>query len=717
MEKTQSDQQEQTDQLNEQLARQLGLNAELIRGIRQRFQTNDAKEIARLSNEYQILKQQVISNGDQADDNEVLDYIQYRKEGDKKASQPQQTQQSGQQQQPGQVQQPAQSQQQYQSGQGESVNFEQAYPQGFQFRPKSESDYTGQCAWYSQQITRLEDGGTWTVGNTINQKKGAINRLMGQGKAFKPGQEQVKPGQSLVLDTGGKWGHVATVAEVLPDGRVRLSESNLDGDQRVRNDRIIDPRDNNVVGIIKTKPTSQFQVQPPKTDPSTPTSPEQNPPPNNVAAGKQEAKEKDIQPVPEDFQAGNPNVKGKTPEEVATSSDNFDQLLEGIPQNQREDAKKAIPQLAQALEKEGILTPKTLSYAIATVGGESGFVPKSEVMAQRGINSRNDYIANLQQNYEGGADYHGRGYIQLTHKGNYDKFGKRIGVDLVNNPDALLDPAVSAKVVAAYFKDNGVADAVENGNYDQARTLIQGKGALNPQFAEHTKQIENQARTLEQKLGNPEQMKLITQDQTAEIAGKQENPFGTDSLIPKGIIEQTKVPSILDPFTKGIGMEDVQNKTNDQLVSEYQKKQEELKQAQQQSFLPAQNQQTTQQNQPSARPTIQQNNQPTQSVNRAPTNSFKPAPSVGKAPTSSYSAPKASPKPTITSYKPAPTQSKAPVMSKAPTVSKPVMSVAPKMSVFKPAPAPTQSRASQAVSSAKKTVSNVVNKISSLFRR
>ena len=51
-----------------------------------------------------------------------------------------------------------------------------------------------------------------------------------------------------------------------------------------------------------------------------------------------------------------------------------------------------------------------------------------------------------------GFKYRGRGFIQITGKENYDKVGKLIGVDLVNNPDLANDPEVAAKIVPAFFK-------------------------------------------------------------------------------------------------------------------------------------------------------------------------------------------------------------------------------------------------------------------------
>jgi len=51
-----------------------------------------------------------------------------------------------------------------------------------------------------------------------------------------------------------------------------------------------------------------------------------------------------------------------------------------------------------------------------------------------------------------GFKYRGRGFIQITGKENYDKIGKAIGVDLVNNPDLANDPEIAAKIIPAFFK-------------------------------------------------------------------------------------------------------------------------------------------------------------------------------------------------------------------------------------------------------------------------
>lgn len=59
--------------------------------------------------------------------------------------------------------------------------------------------------------------------------------------------------------------------------------------------------------------------------------------------------------------------------------------------------------------------------------------------------------------------YRGRGFVQLTGKANYKKYSYA-GVDLVNNPDLLLDPSISAKVAVQYFLDR-VKTSQDDVNY------------------------------------------------------------------------------------------------------------------------------------------------------------------------------------------------------------------------------------------------------------
>lgn len=65
-----------------------------------------------------------------------------------------------------------------------------------------------------------------------------------------------------------------------------------------------------------------------------------------------------------------------------------------------------------------------------------------------------------------GSRYRGRGFNQITWKGTYEKYARLTGVDILNNPDSLNDPAVAAKAAVKFL-----------GNRLQSKL-----GTMNPQF-------------------------------------------------------------------------------------------------------------------------------------------------------------------------------------------------------------------------------------------
>ncbi len=133
------------------------------------------------------------------------------------------------------------------------------------------------------------------------------------------------------------------------------------------------------------------------------------------------------------------------------------------------------------LQNSGITNKYSIAAIMAIIDKESGFKPQSE--KSYGGNT-NAYIRNIfsltktltdeqltrlkaspedffnfvygskfGNNAKEGFKYRGRGFNQLTFKGNYRKFGDMIKMNLVDNPDLVNDPIVAAKVVAAFFKE------------------------------------------------------------------------------------------------------------------------------------------------------------------------------------------------------------------------------------------------------------------------
>lgn len=75
----------------------------------------------------------------------------------------------------------------------------------------------------------------------------------------------------------------------------------------------------------------------------------------------------------------------------------------------------------------------------------------------------------------------GRGYVQLTHKANYDKASTKLGVDLVSNPSKAMDPHIAAAVLVVGSKDGWFTGkklsdyiTLQKSDFVNARKIING---------------------------------------------------------------------------------------------------------------------------------------------------------------------------------------------------------------------------------------------------
>ena len=73
-----------------------------------------------------------------------------------------------------------------------------------------------------------------------------------------------------------------------------------------------------------------------------------------------------------------------------------------------------------------------------------------------------------------GWKYHGRGLIQLTGKENYDRCGKAIGVDLVNQPQLLVEPNYACLSAGWFWNKLGLNDLADAADYTQMTKRING---------------------------------------------------------------------------------------------------------------------------------------------------------------------------------------------------------------------------------------------------
>lgn len=110
-------------------------------------------------------------------------------------------------------------------------------------------------------------------------------------------------------------------------------------------------------------------------------------------------------------------------------------------------------QLAQAVAKEahrqGVTNRNQICYIMGTIQHETGdYTPRKEIGGQN-------------KSY---APYYGRGYVQLTHKTNYEKYSKLLNQDFVSDPDQVMEPAVSLFIIVHGMK-NGAFTGKKLGDY------------------------------------------------------------------------------------------------------------------------------------------------------------------------------------------------------------------------------------------------------------
>ncbi|MEY3746925.1 MAG: hypothetical protein RL194_384 [Pseudomonadota bacterium] len=139
------------------------------------------------------------------------------------------------------------------------------------------------------------------------------------------------------------------------------------------------------------------------------------------------------------------------------------------------DRAEAIVDIIDECDKQGLTLDTQKAYVLATVEHETGntFKPVREAFF---LKNPLRYLKSLRY-----YPYYGRGYVQLTWKENYRKYGDILGVDLVGNPDLACRPDVARYVLVHGFRTGAftgkrLTDYVTAGKTDfiNARRCING---------------------------------------------------------------------------------------------------------------------------------------------------------------------------------------------------------------------------------------------------
>jgi putative chitinase len=107
-----------------------------------------------------------------------------------------------------------------------------------------------------------------------------------------------------------------------------------------------------------------------------------------------------------------------------------------------ETQQDAIRKIVAAFHRYGDGDKNKLAYILATARHESNFRPIQE----RRASSSQTELYNLQNRYWS-SGYFGRGFVQLTWKGNYQNMSRVLGVDFVNQPELAMEPTYAARIL------------------------------------------------------------------------------------------------------------------------------------------------------------------------------------------------------------------------------------------------------------------------------
>lgn len=167
-------------------------------------------------------------------------------------------------------------------------------------------------------------------------------------------------------------------------------------------------------------------------------------------------------------------------------------------ENYRISFGKLTPQQVNGLEfllgklesSKRIDTHPKRAYVLATIQWETAytFQPITEYGSDKYLKSKKYY------------PYIGRGYIQLTWKQNYQKFGDALGINLVDKPELANEPEIAWKILEMGMTDNfGVQDpdftiwTLEDFFSDEKEDFLDARKIINPKDIKSYRPIKNNA--------------------------------------------------------------------------------------------------------------------------------------------------------------------------------------------------------------------------------
>lgn len=158
---------------------------------------------------------------------------------------------------------------------------------------------------------------------------------------------------------------------------------------------------------------------------------------------------------------------------------NVDQIVNALDPGYREYAKKSFPLILGECQKQGVTDKQQIAYILATTVHESG---AGKYMEEIASGSAYEGRKDLGNNQSGdGVRYKGRGFVQITGRNNYTNWSKKLGIDLVGNPEQAERPEIAARILVQGMKEGSftgkkLSDYIGGGkqDFEGARRIVNG---------------------------------------------------------------------------------------------------------------------------------------------------------------------------------------------------------------------------------------------------
>ena len=151
-----------------------------------------------------------------------------------------------------------------------------------------------------------------------------------------------------------------------------------------------------------------------------------------------------------------------------------------------------LPYVLNALADADLCDREMILMALATIRAEAAsFLPISEFQSPYNTSpgghpfDKYDTMSMLgNKGAPDGANFRGRGFIQLTGRSNYQTYGAAIGQELTESPLSAHHPEIAAKLLVSFLKahEQAIRAAIAANNLAKARELVNGGTNGLPEF-------------------------------------------------------------------------------------------------------------------------------------------------------------------------------------------------------------------------------------------